>query len=293
MKAKTSGGRTAGPARTAKAETAPRRLSAVYGAADALRRDAIDREDGDLLGAEEDLIRRYRVSRPTLRQAAALVCQENLLRVKRGVGGGYFASRPDSRAVAHMAAVYLRTRQTRVSEVIRAVEPIRIELAKLAAAGDNEAARDEMRQFLAGERATPDAQMRYRDFLRSEREFGRILGDMSGNKVISLFLLILYDFSGMLGRNEDLYINRPHRVSEYREKRNRLAEALIEGDAELAVVAAKRCAMNASEWLLEDLGAQSGGSAFLHLAGAPPEGDGTTARRPAKERKAAASRAGA
>ena len=124
--------------------------------------------------------------------------------------------------------------------------------------------------------------------MRSEREFGRILGEMSGNKVISLFLLILYDFSGMLGRNEDLYINRPQRVAEYREKRNRLAEALLEGDPEMAVVAAKRCAMNASEWLLEDLGIQSAGSAFGHLAGSPPPARVAKPRRPAKERKAAA-----
>jgi GntR family transcriptional repressor for pyruvate dehydrogenase complex len=289
MNAKTSGGRTGGPARAA-SKSAARRPSAVREAADALRRDAIDREDGELLGAEEDLIRRYGVSRPTLRQAAALVCQENLLKVKRGVGGGYFASRPDSRAVAHMAAVYLRTRQTQVAEVVRAVEPIRIELAKLAAAGDNDAAREEMRRFLAREREIPDDQVRYRDFLRSEREFGRILGEMSGNKVISLFLLILYDFSGMLGRKEDIYINRPHRVGEYREKRNRLAEALIEGDPEMAVVAAKRCAMNASEWLLEDLGVQSASSAFLHLAGSPPGEASAKPRRPPKERKAAATR---
>ena len=282
MKANTSGGRAAG---RAKADTSGRRPSAVREAADALRRDAIDRDDGELLGAEEDLIRRYGVSRPTLRQAAALVAQENLLRVKRGVGGGYFASRPDSRAVAHMAAVYLRTRHTTVTEVVRAVEPIRIELAKLAATGENEAAREEMRQFLAREREIDNDQLRYRDFLRSEREFGRILGEMSGNKVISLFLLILYDFSGMLGRNEDIYINKPHRVGEYREKRNRLAEALLEGDPELAVVAAKRCAMNASEWLLEDLGIQGAGSAFGHLAGAPVA---AKARRPVK--KAAAGR---
>ena len=241
MKAKTTGGQAAEPARTASnSKGGGRKPSAVREAADALRRDAIDRQDGELLGAEEDLIRRYGVSRPTLRQAAALVCQENLLTVRRGVGGGYFASRPDSRAVAHMAAVYLRTRQTSVTEVIRAVEPIRIELAKLAAAGDNEAAREEMRQFLAHDREISNEQLRFRDFLRSEREFGRILGEMSGNTVISLFLHILYDFSGMLGRNEDIYINRPDRVGEYRDKRNRLAEALIEGDEELAVVAAKR-----------------------------------------------------
>jgi GntR family transcriptional repressor for pyruvate dehydrogenase complex len=284
----TGGGRAAGAERPARASRAARKPSAVRAAADALRRDAIDREDGELLGAEEDLIRRYGVSRPTLRQAAALVAQENLLRVKRGVGGGYFVSRPDSRGVAHMAAIYLRTRHTRVSEIIGALAPIRIEVARLAAAGDNAPAREEMRQFLAKDREVPDDQIRYRDFLRSERDFGRILGELGGNKVIALYLDILYDFSGMLGRGEDIYVNRPDRVNEYRDKRNRLAEAIIDGDVELAVVAARRCAMAAQEWMVGDLGRQSTSSAFLHLAGepSPPEAPATP-----KPRKAAASRA--
>jgi len=214
--------------------------------------------------------------------------QENLLRVKRGVGGGYFVSRPDSRTVAHMAAVFLRTRHTRVSEVIGAIAPIRIELAKLAAAGNNEAAREEMRQFLAKDRETPDDQIRYRDFLRSERDFGRILGEMGDNKLISLFLDILYDFSGLLGRGEDIYVNRPDRVNEYRDKRNRLAEAIIEGDVELSIVAARRCALAAQDWILQDLGRQSTSSAFLHLAG---EVEVKEAPAPAKPRKAAVTRA--
>jgi GntR family transcriptional repressor for pyruvate dehydrogenase complex len=259
--------------------------SAVRAAADALRRDAIDKDDGELLGAEEDLIRRYGVSRPTLRQAAALVAQENLLKVKRGVGGGYFASRPDSKAVAHMAAVYLRTRHTRVSELIGALAPLRIELAKLAAGGDNAAAREEMRQFLAADLEIPDDQIRYRDFLRTEKVFGRILGELGGNKVIALYLDILYDFSGMLGRGEDIYVNRPDRVNEYRDKRNRLAAAIIEGDVELAIVAARRCAMVAQDWILEDLSQQPGSSVFLRLAGETAPAD---APAPAKPRKAAA-----
>lgn len=287
MKAPKKTGRSAAAAdRAAAAPKAQRKPSAVRAAADALRRDAIDRDDGDLLGAEEDLIRRYGVSRPTLRQAAALVAQENLLKVKRGVGGGYFASRPDSQAVAHMAAVYLRTRQTRVSEVISAVAPIRIELCKLAAASDNAAAREEMRRFLEKEREVPHDQLRYRDFLLGEREFGRILEEMSGNRVVSLFLEILYDFSSMLGRGEDIYVNRPDRVAEYREKRNRLAEALIEGDVELAVVAAKRCAMTSTDWMLEDAERGPGAGAFIRLAGEPAYDEA-----PAKARKPVVTRA--
>jgi GntR family transcriptional repressor for pyruvate dehydrogenase complex len=246
------------------------RPSVVRETANALRRDAIDRADGDLLGGEEELIRRYGVSRPTLRQAAALVAQEHLLTVKRGVGGGYFATRPDSRAVAHVAAVYLRSRKTRIAEVVRAMEPIRIELAKLAASATNPEVREELRLFLERDREISDDQLSYKDFLRAEREHRRLFGELSGNKVMALFLEILHDVSAQFDRTEEYFTNLPERICDYRSKRNRLTEAVLEGDVEMAVVASRRCALSAAEWMLEDLGGRSPGTAFLHFAGGQP-----------------------
>src|SRR5437899_1878308 len=103
------------------------RSSAVRRVARALRTEVLKCEDGQLIGSEEDLVERYKVSRPTLRQAVALVAEEQLLTVKRGVGGGYFARRPDAKAVVHMTAIYLHSRSAKVEEIIRALEPIRIE----------------------------------------------------------------------------------------------------------------------------------------------------------------------
>src|ERR1700742_5135849 len=86
--------------------------AAVRQVVEGLRAQSLQCAEGEMLGSEDDLLARYRVSRPTLRQAAALVTQEQLLQVRRGVRGGYIARRPTSRAVAHMAAIYLRTRDT-------------------------------------------------------------------------------------------------------------------------------------------------------------------------------------
>jgi DNA-binding FadR family transcriptional regulator len=243
------------------------RRSIARWVADALRADALERADGELLGSEEDLIKRYNVSRPTLRQAAALLTQENLIVVKRGVGGGYFARRPDSKAVAHVAAVYLRSRKTRVEEIIRAVAPVRIEMAKLASqnAGDEQKAL--LRRFLDEERTRDREGFSYGDFLRSEREFGRILSEMSGNHVIALFLEILYDCCAMLSPDEDIYRNRPERVRTYREKRNRLAEALLDGDEEVTIVAARRCALDSADLMMSELERQPPGQRLLSIPG--------------------------
>ena len=74
------------------------RRSIARRVADAIRRDALERDEGELLGSEDDLILRYDVSRPTLRQAAALVARLSIgeLRGLTGITAGientnYFA----------------------------------------------------------------------------------------------------------------------------------------------------------------------------------------------------------
>jgi len=84
--------------------------SAVNQVAERIREDVFQLPDGALLGSEEDLILRYNVSPPTLRQAAGLIIQEQLLLARRGVGGGFFVRRPDADVVTHIASQYLRSR---------------------------------------------------------------------------------------------------------------------------------------------------------------------------------------
>src|ERR1700683_4326848 len=73
-----------------------------------IREAILRRKEGDYLGSEEDLIARYGVSQPTLRQTARLLEQEQLLSVRRGQGGGYYVRRPIISVVARAAASYLR-----------------------------------------------------------------------------------------------------------------------------------------------------------------------------------------
>ena len=88
----------------------------VRKAVNQLRQECIQREPGTLLGQEEELLRRLGISRPTLRQAAALLGQEQLMNVRRGPGGGYFTTRPDISAVVHMAAIWLQLEHVAIGE---------------------------------------------------------------------------------------------------------------------------------------------------------------------------------
>jgi DNA-binding FadR family transcriptional regulator len=227
--------------------------SAVHRAAAALREMAMTRTAGEMLGSEEELMTGLGVSRPTLRQAAALVAQDHLISIRRGVNGGYFAAVPGSMTVARMAAIYLQSRKAGLAEVIHAVDPIRTELARLASRNRDPEARRKLEEFLDHEQQSDDPREDYRAFLKAERAFGRVLGTMSGSEVLSLFLGIVYDLSALIGRDEDVYHNRPERVALYRSHRNRMAAAILEGDEEMAVLATKRCSAIVTEWMREDL----------------------------------------
>jgi len=217
---------------------------------EALRAESLQVGEGERIGSEDELLARHGVSRPTLRQAGALVAQEQLLQVRRGVGGGYIARRPTGRAVSHMAAIVLTTRQTSMDEISHSMAPIRAELARLAATNIDDASREAFRGFLKRE-AEDSGQGGFRAFARSEREFGQLIGAASQNSVLALFLDILYDLAANIPPEHDIFLGRPERVRAYRERRTRLIEAIINGDPNVAELLAQRTSELNRQWLAD------------------------------------------
>jgi DNA-binding FadR family transcriptional regulator len=224
----------------------------------ALRADALSHPEGAFLGQEHDLVARYNVSRPTLRQAAGLVTQEQLLQVRRGVGGGYFADRPTFRAVAHMAAIFLQTRDTRLVEIQQALVPIRIEMARLAASGVSSEALTDLRALLEEDEAKQGETYHYRDFLKAERRFGQLVGAACRNNVLHLYLEIMLDLVARIGPGEDIFVARPQRVRIASVRRGRVIRAILEQDADIAMLEARRAAERNVAWLQEDLASRTG-----------------------------------
>lgn len=85
----------------------PKRTSATEAAASRVRSIVMECEPGTLLGSEEDLVTRLGCSRATVRQVARLLEREGLLKVRRGLNGGYFAARPDAGTIEATVAAYL------------------------------------------------------------------------------------------------------------------------------------------------------------------------------------------
>ena len=83
--------------------------------------------DGEMLGHEPELVERFGVSRPSLREALRILETEGLVSVVRGVRGGVVVHTPDTRMTARNAALVLQARNVPLADVFAAriaIEPI-------------------------------------------------------------------------------------------------------------------------------------------------------------------------
>lgn len=228
--------------------------------AKALRAESLEHREGEMIGSEDELLEKYGVSRPTFKQAAILVAQEQLLTIRRGVGGGYFASRPRPQAVAHIAAIYLQAKNADMDEVFTSIMPIRAELARQAAKSTDKEARRELELFLESDSRQKYKKLaanifdvdEYKIYLKSELEFARLLSLLAKSKVLALFLHVLNDFCALMPKGDDLYRRKPERVIQYCELRRRTLRAILDGDPEVAELCSNRSGQELTQWLHED-----------------------------------------
>src|SRR4051794_22513142 len=83
--------------------------------------------EGESLGREPELVERFGVSRPSLREALRILEAEGLITVVRGVYGGVVVHEPNHRMTARTASLVLRARNVSLADVSEAralIEPL-------------------------------------------------------------------------------------------------------------------------------------------------------------------------
>jgi DNA-binding FadR family transcriptional regulator len=140
--------------------------------------------EGEALGRESELIERFGVSRPSLREALRILEAEGLISVLRGLHGGVIVHRPDERMTARTAALVLHSRHVSLGDVLTArslIEP----LAARAIAGMRH-----RRAIIAQLSATIDEQEEVvRDpeaFVAANARFHARLVALAGNQTLSV-----------------------------------------------------------------------------------------------------------
>jgi len=140
--------------------------------------------EGDSLGHEPDLVERFGVSRPSLREALRILEAEGLVSVVRGVRGGVVVHEPDGRMTARTAALVLQARNVSLEDVFEArslLEPIAAKA--LAARRGRKAAIAELRLLV---REEVDAIEDPERFGAANAAFHQRLVSLAGNQTLSI-----------------------------------------------------------------------------------------------------------
>lgn len=204
----------------------------------ALRSRILQSDDGEFLGSESQLIESLGVSRPTFRQVAKLLERDLLMEIRRGVGGGYYARNPSIQAVAQAASVFLQFEKSTLRHATVAASQLSRELVRLAVQCGLAEPRQRLQHFLDADRTASAQGQPVATFIEAELEFVEILAAMAGNPVLKLLITILYQFAtpavgGVIFDDPDfMQANRGTRIN--------TAEAILAGDAELAMLMFRR-----------------------------------------------------
>ncbi len=162
--------------------------SVAVAAAKALRREILTRSDDQMfLGSEDDLVRWLGISRPTFRQAARLLEYEELLVIRRGVGGGFFGRKPSVEAVARMAELYLVAQDASYPDIVQVQAVLEGEILRRIVARPDPEARGRLAAYVRDDprlRAPHDL----KEAVRAIDGYWRLAAELAGSPALSLFL---------------------------------------------------------------------------------------------------------
>ncbi|QKS00327.1 FadR family transcriptional regulator [Sphingomonas sp. CL5.1] len=212
--------------------------------ADRLRAHILNQPEGAHLGSEDELAQQLETGRHTLRQAARLLEEQRLLKVKRGVGGGYYGVRSDMNAAADAAAAYLQTRAGSRADLFAAMNALHVELVRSAAISDLAEGRGwlatlraRLLEGLADEHAVEEFDFELRDCLFS----------LVRNPFLEFMLRIQVRYA--FQAPDSPLVHLPERIAQYSKHHLQLIDAVLDRDPEIAMLAARRFSLLLRNWL--------------------------------------------
>lgn len=179
---------------------------------------------GKVMGSESELLTRLGVSRAVFREAVRVLEHHDVAYMRRGPGGGLVVKAPDSAAAVHACALNLNYHEATWEQVFEARSALELRCVETAAHNIDEAGITRLRQVLDTERQTQRAGK------LGTHDLHVILAEISGNPAFVLFVDVLTKLSNGGASHE----RTASTATEVRTAHDKIAEAVISGDAALA-----------------------------------------------------------
>ena len=220
--------------------------SAADRVAKALRREIMALPEGTHLGLEGALAARLGVSRPTFRQTARMLVQEQLLVVRRGVGGGYYTSRPHADSVGQLASMFMALSSSEPLDLLCTLHALYRGSYPAAVQNDNAELRAELAEAI--QRLRESIGKPIRDGLIAGSQLNAVVRRMASNPVAELFTQVIYRF-GCTEAVLKVFRRREDRLTMVRDQLITMGEAVLAGDVAVAMEASGQAAALVEQWV--------------------------------------------
>ncbi|WP_232315661.1 FadR/GntR family transcriptional regulator [Mycobacterium celatum] len=190
--------------------------------------------EGDLLGTEAELMEKFDVSRPSLREALRILERRGLVSVIRGARGGVVVHEPDRQMATCTAALLLQSRNVALTDLFEASAILEPPAARMVAeSGSNKRAAKELRELVVEQKQTisdPDR------FTNAVQRFHEQIITLAGNQTLLMIKEMLHEViaravADVVERSRHDSLAERHRVIRSHEL---LVTLIEEGNGEVA-----------------------------------------------------------
>lgn len=198
-------------------------------------------EVGTLLGSEAELMARYDVSRAVLREAVRVLEHHQVVRMRRGPGGGLLVAAPGVEAVTEAVALQIDRLGIGREHLLELRSAIEMAVLDLVLDRLDEDGTSRLQAALDAERsATPE------ELALVGHDIHGVLAAATGNRVLELFTAVVIRLTRL--RSTTTPDAAPVPSGEVTRAHERIVEALLAGDGDLARHRMRRHLEALSHW---------------------------------------------
>ncbi len=212
----------------------PPSVRLVADIADRLRDLILAGPPGEHLGSLTEVAARLGVGIVTVQQAARVLEHEGLLAVKRGPGGGYYGTRPDHAAIERALATYMRVHDIGYTEAFELTVLLDCDIIRAAAKGLVDSQSDRIAALVIRLRQVATAD----DCIQFEVNFRETLFGIVKRPLLELMSRVAMQL--YTAQSDPALFSRAVDLSEWQRGRQRILDAILQRDDDLAYFEAHR-----------------------------------------------------